>query len=971
MPSIETFTFSMSNLDLVTNRSCRLRGDLNLALTYNSLTKLTFEGKYNVLEISGTILANITKRVPFLEGLYLSNVNLTGDLELNMEPLKCLKKFHMTSKSITGNDIVMIKKLYFCMPLHGRDSGFLCTLKLSEPEVYNADISRLYSSRRQITFNNCCLNASTLISALEQMIWLKAVVLVDVTIAGDLEENTDSVVKYLMVLEISGTSMSDKTLYSIVSRLPSIQVLKVDRAVIQTTGFKSNMKCWRCLRELEINKISISSNFLITLLNSMPLVSDVTFCNVDVQEKMFVTTYSGTKMLKTLHLAYCDINENTFVFFIKLLACLSSIGTLVLSYPSSGQTIGSIYMNTLITVLRRTPLIEHIVLGNVQIAKVLGTFNNDLIVKYKSLETLAWINKTKGNETDGEMSLLLMLYFLPSLKELSVKNVAITCTTDMCQDLPVVSTSLKHLKLHFSELYQEPLSVKILQSLPALESLTMFNILLMENCASNVGTTTDLRKDMPFLGKSLKYLDIRFSNLYETPFNLKVLHLMPILECLILSNIPLTEDCDYKAPPIYNSLKVLCIHYTSMNQETNVVSMTLLTSVSSLENLEMCSVFTKESDRPLVEFKSLKTIDLSFSGFSKSQNALTTLATMLRKSPNLYALKVYDLGINKDLTLGDHFPLPSSQSMKVFDLREAYMCGEHLAILLRHMPALETLKLALSRTELKQLIHVPFEKLTSLEIESNHNMTNYFQALLGSMPKLEKLSLGTRNVVVKNIASKTIISTTLKTVTLSYDDDDRDYYNWRWDFEGNDDDNRSEELLESLMNYLCLMPSLENFTLRFDSTLNPFAYVNDSKIKEKSKLTSLKEFQIENWKDEMEPCQSSVIMYFLRCMPQLQQLVVKGVQLSDQLNKTHIISTPISLRACTIERCKLHGHTLLVLLASMPALEVLTLDDFEIVGDMDVDVFALCEELQQCSDINEDMRRKIRDAVILLPDSDQ
>ena len=166
MPSIETFTFSMSKVGLVTNR---FRGDLNLTLTYNSLTKLTFKGKLHVLEISGTTLANITKRIPFLEVFNLSNVKVTGDLELSMEQLTCLKKFHVKSKSITGNDIVMIKKLYSCMPLQSTDGCFMCKIELSEPEVYT-DISRLYSSRRQIIFDNCGLNTRTLMSALENMI---------------------------------------------------------------------------------------------------------------------------------------------------------------------------------------------------------------------------------------------------------------------------------------------------------------------------------------------------------------------------------------------------------------------------------------------------------------------------------------------------------------------------------------------------------------------------------------------------------------------------------------------------------------------------------------------------------------------------------------------------------------------------------------------------------------------------------
>ena len=269
-------------------------------------------------------------------------------------------------------------------------------------------------------------------------------------------------------------------------------------------------------------------------------------------------------------------------------------------------------------------------------------------------------------------------------------------------------------------------------------------------------------------------------------------------------------------------------------------------------------------------------------------------------------------------------------------------------------------------------------------IDAPYKMTDCIQTLLNRMPKLTTLSIGRHQIAVEEFAN-TVASASVKNLTIVYrysssdkhitsdsdSDGDSDGYG---DGDG-DVDSDVEEHPKSLINFLCLMPSLDIFTLVVDSTLpSPFKNVDSNETVD-TLVESMKEFQIQQedseYKSPFNNVKSSTIMYFLRCMPQLQTFECEGIEISSQLNKINV-SKFTSLRACKLARCKVDGHTLIVFLASMPVLEVLTLDEVDIVGpiigDLDHKVFELCEELQQCSDINEDMRMRIRDAAMILKD---
>ena len=898
---------------------------INLELQLRSQYRGLSLSEMNKPKVSTNLLANITMKMPGLETLDidLSHFSIVGDMELNMGQLKHLKVFKWKNSSIIGNNIIMINKLLLCMP-----SLECYALTFSWPtlellsEVADADLSKLYTSHRCITYHNCCMTVKTLMGVLNRMLFVKHLCLSDVSIKDNVEEDLDADVKRLTRFDIDGASLTDSTLCSFASHMPLVQTLEINRATIGiVTGFRPNMKPWSCLSKLTMRKMTISSNSLMKVLNHMPSLNYVTFNDVDVQEMLSEARYTGVKVLKRLCLFYAFLSETTFTFFMKLFGCLSSVETLSLSYlRGDGPEGGNIYWNTLITTLSRTPLIEKLELNDVQITELL---DNDFVVKYVSLKELVLHTDTDDDDVVEKIDLLL-LHFLPSLEILSVTNVGLTY--EMCENLQVVSTSLKHLELSFSCMCQ-------------------------------------------------------------TPLQLKILHLIPALEELKICNIRLTEECDSEVPAIYNSLKVLNISYTEMNTELSAVSMRLLHSFPSLESLDLFNVYAKEFNVSS-DFKLLKVLKLRLVVDRHSflvrvclpperfrENALTTLANMLRCSPNLHTLDINNSlsSIEDHLKLDSNFLSAVVSKPKVFIHKHLYTeedTMDNLKFLLRHMPMLETMKLSHSASmltspftaDLSKLVDVPFKMLTHLDIDASYEITDYFQTWLNRMPKLTTLSIGRCQFAVE--------STTVKTLTVVYSSD------------------MEEEHPKSSMNFLCSMPSLELFTLVVDPDRDTFlSYFKnvDSNETMDSRVESLKGFQIRRkyvppllWASQdalgaemYVSFDYSTIVYFLRCMPQLQTFECEGLEISSQSNEANV-SKFTFLRACKLARCKVDGHTLIVLLASMPALEVLTLDEVDIVGpivgDLDHKVFELCEELQQCRDTNEDMRMRIRDAARILKD---
>ena len=157
--------------------------------------------------------------------------------------------------------------------------------------------------------------------------------------------------------------------------------------------------------------------------------------------------------------------------------------------------------------------------------------------------------------------------------------------------------------------------------------------------------------------------------------------------------------------------------------------------------------------------------------------------------------------------------------------------------------------------------------LECFEIHVPYEITDYLQAWLNRMPKLKTLSFGRHQIAVDKVAS-TVASASVKKITIVYRDDDGSSYN---PITSDDIDDiprgiidRGEEHPKHLMKILCLMPSLEMFTLVVDKHWSPFTFIDSNETVE-SMVESVKEFRIQwkvhgFWRDFHRDDFSSVVM---------------------------------------------------------------------------------------------------------------
>ena len=280
------------------------------------------------------------------------------------------------------------------------------------------------------------------------------------------------------------------------------------------------------------------------------------------------------------------------------------------------------------------------------------------------------------------------------------------------------------------------------------------------------------------------------------------------------------------------------------------------------------------------------------------------LANIAKRMPMLEILNVTNITVVGDVESS----MGQLENLKEFKWTDSSIVENNLIMikkLILCMPSLECFE-----------IHVPYE------------ITDYLQAWLNRLPKLTTLSFGRHQVAVDKVAS-TVASASVKKLTIVYRDDSTSYYPITSD--DMDDTpmiiDRGDEHPKHLMKILCLMPSLELFTLVVNKNCFPFTFVDSNETVE-SMVESVKEFRIRwevggFWRDFHRDDFSSVVMtiiYLLRCMPQLQTFDYKGIdiyRLSNWLKKILNVSKLISLRACKLECDRVHGHSLIVFLASM------------------------------------------------------
>ena len=103
--------------------------------------------------------------------------------------------------------------------------------------------------------------------------------------------------------------------------------------------------------------------------------------------------------------------------------------------------------------------------------------------------------------------------------------------------------------------------------------------------------------------------------------------------------------------------------------------------------------------------------------------------------------------------------------------------------------------------------------------------------------------------------------------------------------------------------------------------------------------------------------------YILSCMPNLPSVTFSRIDMREDNNNFEIQDFK-TFHDFNMHHSKIDAFSLLKLLASMPFLRTLTLEDVAIEWVLDTQISAICQELQGCSNICEDMRKRIRELAV-------
>ena len=916
-----------------------------------ALTELTIHNDRPFMYVSdANMFVGVLRRLSLLQKLSLSYIQISGDLETNVQfQWKHLKEFNLKvfgsnrkgrmpravfmcdpSKPLTdaykGNNLVMFCRIFSCMPFLEQFKfkyGYSRVSKVNNAVMFSAYIHRVY---RQIEFTTCTMNAKTLLMTVSRMRALKTLSLVDVILTGDCDAIKCEENKSLVNFNLTRTSISLNTLHTLLSRMPSVSQLRCICCTI--TGPLTNSYLSPSRKRLTRLQMKGDSNNCLLQYHSslMPSLTEL-ITDFDVLHDFPTKLHTNSMAVEQLFIFYENINDSMMMDIRRFFGMMSSVGVLTLKYSndelSKSENIPAINGNILINLLHCIPAINKLIIRNISI-------NGPISVSEAPCKALTELHI--GNSIVAEKTIsLTVLQLLPSLKALSLVNVSIS--TEICEYHPAKSDSLKKFVLGFSDLHTTPLSRDFLRYMPSLESLTIENI-----------------------------------------------------------KLPIAFDAEL--PLICNELKEFNLLYTSDKHYIHGFSVEEFPLMTSLHTLSFMNVDVKEEESEedsadTKMFSSLRAFHLSYPGFYRPSCASSagyspscddsTLVKVLRRTPFLETLCICNVAMTNTL---DASILLAGRLIKYMTLVDVKISGENLTSLLSHLSSVETLfvKDVDITGQLPDSVQASCKSLEEFHLQTCRKREisgANLKTLLDSMTSLRALHLSIQQCdAMDDLCENRIkLYSTLKTLTIScsnFEDPVKDYY--YYDYMDNEPKKHN---LCVILTFISCVPLLETLTLEI---IGKYTEILDSVFDDWNvmpKSERLKEFSLV-YKEDQENCREEnlcitydTLTELLKCLPNLQTLTLCSCYIENCAKKYEKYATTFkSLFECKLQTCRTSGAALLKLLAGMTSLQKLTLADVDFsFGNLygiddkyfDLNTTAICEELTDRSDIDENMRKRIRD----------
>ncbi|XP_072018876.1 uncharacterized protein [Amphiura filiformis] len=881
--------------------------------------------------VKAGILLRLLGCTPSIQKLTMDDIHISGDMELEVSyEVKNLKELKLaTDIEVEGNTLYMFYKLYKCISSLkiisysvSREHYDYCIKEI----VDSIHLLKVHKLRKEIKFNNCNVKVKTLMFAVSHISSLKIlklsnILFIDSDDADGVEENENSLqCKSLEELHIIESTIEMATLYKLLCSMPSIETLYFTNSTMTGNVPLSMLVPCRSLSVIGMNGNRVCSNIIFGLLNAIPNLKEIGFENDEIGGELPTSFgYTGATVLKSLCLSYNAMNEQTLRFFARLFSLISRIDTLVITSTDHA-------------------------------------------------------NKRIQHPDVGKETLLRLFSSASSINKIELWDES---AAEIMKSKPVKCKSLKELALVNVDEGEKAISLQWLQSLPSLQTLTLNNIGI--TAESFTDSTDDILK-LP-----LNQLELRFNDLSETNVDLKCLCLMPSVQKLIIENGRLLFE--RTLPTICHSLNEFSLMYTTLNKNTNVIPMKWFRTCHCLEILSLQNVFMKDTTalEKSITFQSLKVFILEYFPNHISAmnyaNAFAITAIVLSRTPNLQTLKLTNINMNK--SFGLDFAL-ASICLKELRLINVKLSGKNLSMLLKQMPLLSSFMLYLKDSIEGDLdTNVQCKKLKTFEIKTTPKLGPILVKLLAFMPALQNLRTS-RLYLIEALheydkSKKENLSTTLKTVSV-FGDYDTEHVLGDYDTEDEfdnlqhvlkgcdiDEDSYDKKLkLNEILAFAHRCPSVEELDLVLDETetlVNDIYFSKHIEVECKAVTT----FKLSRRQNEQNYCQGECVTgqalsYILRCMPSLDSIELFGIDIKGMWKKIKVETFP-SVTKFIVQDGTLDGRVLLKLLACMSSLKTLSLEKVGIQWELDTTIRELCDELMECNDIDESMRKRIRNVV--------
>ena len=851
--------------------------------------------------------------------LTIEEVEVRGTIGGRISFYKSQQELRVRGFSVSAN---MIMRLLYCTPV-------VTTLTLNGIKLtgevddsispsYDGSISPSCKLQKKIQMNKCSMSANMMMRLLDCLPAVTTLTLNETELVGEVDDSISPSCKSLQECTMMAVSASLDMVIHLLKCMSAVKLTIKEVAVRGTSGGRISL--YKSLQELEMKGFSVSVNMMMRLLDCTPAVTTLALDEMKLTGE--VDESISCKSLQELQMKKCSMSANTMM---RLLDCAPVVTTLTLDGTDlTGELVDYSISPSCVSlkecsmmavsafldmVIQRLKCISAIKLtieevrvrgGKISLYKsqqelqmrgffVSANMMMRLLDCTPAITTLALDEMKLTGEVDESIS-------CKSLQELQMKKCSMSANTMMrlLDCAPVVTT----LTLDGTDLTGELVDVSISPPCESLQECTMMAV------SASLDMVIHLLKCMSAVKLTIKEVVVRGTirgriSLYKSQqelqmkrFSVSAIKMMRLLDCtptvttFILDEMKLTGEVDDSISPSCKSVKEFQMKKCSMSANTimRLLDCTPAVTTLTLDGTDLTGELVDGSISPSCE--SLKEC---------SMMAVSAFLDMVIQ--RLKCISAIKLTIEEVRVRGGKISLYKSQ--QTLEMRGFFVSANMMMKLLNCIPAVTTL--ALDAMELTG------------EVDENISSCKLLQEL-----QMKKCSMSANTLIRLLGCMPSVTTLTLDRMHLTDDPGKPEHDQWgcvrRTFISG-----------ITIQILLSCMPSITKLTL------NGFNLVFN--VDKSLRCESLQEFRMEDCSQD-----TNTMMGLLSCMQVVKTVTLDRIHLTDEPGEPEHDQWDLVRRTIS-------GITIQILLSCLPSIIKLTLNGFNLVGNVDKSL--RCQSLQE------------------------